>query len=240
MCLAALSQNPLSFSKPAKRLIMHDHDGNPKDNFVMSGKQAGGDDREEAYSYSQTEGIGRQKSMKPVLVGGGILLVAVIVILMFLSGAPKTAERDLIKGLETRLKSIEEKLAKLEWIDTGMARLERKEKEMASISERMTQLEGTLNKKIDQVSKDLTRPAPKPAEPAAAKADAAPQKPASPVRTEKDVTSRVHSVQKGETIYGISRKYGIPAEQLMKLNKLGPKDVIKPGQQLVIGPAKAG
>jgi hypothetical protein len=77
------------------------------------------------------------------LIGGGILLVAVIVILMFLSSAPKTAERDLIKSLESRLKNIEEKLAKLEWIDTGMARLERKEKEFASISELMAQLEST-------------------------------------------------------------------------------------------------
>ncbi len=226
---------------------MHDHDGNPKENFVMSGKQAGTDDREESYGYSQTEDGSRHKSMKPVLIGGGILLVAVIVILMFLSGAPKTAERDLIKGLETRLKAIEEKFAKLEWIDTGMARLERKEKEIASISERMAQLEGTLSKKVDQLSKDMTKPAPKPPEPSVArtegavqKPEAATQKPAAPAKAEKDAKARVHEVQKGETIYGISRKYGIPADQLLKLNKLGPNDPIKPGQQLVLGPTKAG
>jgi len=226
---------------------MHDHDGNPKDNFVMSGKQAGGEDREESYGYSQTEDSSRQKSMKPVLVGGGILLVAVIVILMFLSGAPKTAERDLIKGLETRLKAVEEKFAKLEWIDTGMGRLERKEKEMASISDRMALLESNLTKRVDQLSKDMTRPATKPPEsappklePAANKPAAAVQKPAAPAKVEKDAKARIHVVQKGETVYGISRKYGIPADQVMKLNKLGPNDPIKPGQQLVLGPAKAG
>jgi LysM repeat protein len=66
------------------------------------------------------------------------------------------------------------------------------------------------------------------------------QKPAAPAKVEKDAKARMHAVQKGETIYGISRKYGIPADQLMKLNKLGPNDPIKPGQQLVLGPAKAG
>jgi LysM repeat protein len=238
--VAGITRKQAFLPKPAKRLKMQDHDGNPKDNFVMSGKQASGDDREESYGYSQTEDHRGQKSMKPVLVGGGILLVAVIVILMFLSGAPKTAEKDLIKGLETRLKAIEEKLAKLEWIDTGMARLDRKEKEMASISDRMALLEGNLTKKVDQLSKDLTRPANKPPETADHKPDSPAQKPTVPAKVGKDVKAKVHEVQKGETIYGISRKYGIPADQLMKLNKLGPNDPIKPGQQLVLGPAKAG
>ena len=226
---------------------MHDHDGNPKDNFVMSGKQTGGEDREESYGYSHAEDSRRPKSMKPVLIGGGILLVAVIVLLMFLSGAPKTAERDMIKGLETRLKGIEEKLAKLDWIDTGMARLERREKEMTSISDRMTQLEGTLSKRVDQLSKEVAKPAIKPPEPVAPKPESAVHKPetaapkpAAPTKTEKDSKTRVHTVQKGETIYGISRKYGISADQLMKLNKIGPNEPIKPGQQLVLGSAKAG
>jgi LysM repeat protein len=111
----------------------------------------------------------------------------------------------------------------------------------------LAQLEGTLTRKVDQLAKDLSKPAPKPpehpaakAENAAAKPDAATQKPVAPAKAEKDSKARLHTVQKGETIYGISRKYGIPADQLMKLNKLGPNDPIKPGQQLALGPAKAG
>jgi LysM repeat protein len=226
---------------------MHERDSNPKDNFVMSGKQAGAEDREESYGYSSANEGGQQKSMKPILIVGGILLVAVIAILMFLSSTPKSAEKDQIKGLENRLKGIEEKLAKLEWIDTGMARLDRKEKEIASFSERMAQLEASLNKKVDQLSRDMTKPPPKPpespalkAESAAQKTETAAQKPATPAKAEKDTKAKVHVVQKGETIYGISRKYGIPADQLMKLNKLDPKDPIKPGQELVLGPTKAG
>lgn len=226
---------------------MHNQDGNPKENFVMCGKPAGGEDRDESYGYTPPDEGSPPKSMKPVLIGGGILLVAVIVILMFLSGAPKSAEKDLIKGLETRLKSIEEKLAKLDWIDTGMARLERKEKEIASISDRMAQLEGTLTKKVDQLSKEMAKAPAKPPEPPphraespAPKTEAAHPKPAAPAKVEKDAKARVHEVQKGETIFGISRKYGISADQLMKINKLGPNDPIKPGQHLLLGPAKTG
>jgi LysM repeat protein len=214
---------------------MHESDGGPKDNFVMSGKRMGGEEREDTFGYSSAEEGGSRKSMKPIVIAGVGLLVAVIAVLMVLSGSPKSGEKDQLKGLETRLKTVEEKLARLEWIDTGLARLDRREKEIASISERMIQLEATVNKKVDQPARDAVKPVQAPAP----KADAAATKPATaPSKAEKDAKPRVHVVQKGETIYGISRKYGIPADQLLKLNNLDPKDSIKPGQQLVVGPAK--
>jgi LysM repeat protein len=214
---------------------MHEHDSDPKDNFVMSGKRTGAEEREDAFGYSSAQEVGLKKSMKPIVIAGVGLLVAVIAVLMVLSGSPKSSEKDQLKGLESRLKSVEEKLAKLEWIDTGLARLDRKEKEIASISERMAQLEVTLNKKVDQLAREPAKPAQAPAP----KAEATAPKPApAPAKTEKDTKPRVHVVQKGETLYGISRKYGIPTDQLLKLNNLGPKDSIQPGQQIVLGPAK--
>lgn len=214
---------------------MQEHDSNPKDNFVMSGKRTGTEEREDAFGYSIAEEGGSKKSMKAIVIAGAGLLVAVIAILMVLSGSPKSSDKDQLKGLEGRLKTVEEKLARLEWIDTGLARLDRKEKEIASISERMTQLEATLNKKVDQLTREPAKAVPAPAP----KADAAGPKPApAPAKMEKETKPRVHVVQKGETIYAISRKYGIPADQLLKLNNLSPKDSIKPGQQLVLGPAK--
>jgi LysM repeat protein len=215
---------------------MHEPDSNPKDNFVMSGQRPGAEEREDAFGYSSAQEIGSKKSMKPIVIAGACLLVAVIAVLMVMSGSPKSSEKDQLKGLESRLKTVEEKLAKLEWIDTGLARLDRKEKDIASISERMAQLEATLNKKVDQ----LTRDSAKPAQPQAPKADAAAPKPAPTpaAKTEKDTKPRVHVVQKGDTLFGISRKYGIPTDQLLKLNNLSPNDSIKPGQQIVLGPAK--
>jgi LysM repeat protein len=214
---------------------MHESDDNPRDNFVMSGKRTGGEEREDTFGYSGAEEGGSKKSMKPIVIAGAGLLVAVIAVLMVLSGSPKSGEKEQLKSLETRVKAVEEKLARLEWIDTGLARLDRREKEMASISERMTQLEATLAKKVEPPPREAV----KPAHASPSKAEVATPKPApAPAKTEKDAKARIHVVQKGETIYGISRKYEIPVDQLMKLNHLGPKDVIKPGQQLVVGPAK--
>ncbi len=47
-----------------------------------------------------------------------------------------------------------------------------------------------------------------------------------------DVT--VHVVKAGETLFGISRRYGIEVEKLRKLNKL-PDDIIEIGQKLLVG-----
>jgi LysM repeat protein len=225
---------------------MPEREDTRKEDFVMSNKYAGGGEREEPYEYTASEDNAAKRSLKPVLIAGGGLLVAVIVVLMFLSGSPKSAEKDQLKSIETRLKQIEEKLAKLEWIDTGMARLDRKEKDFAALAERMTQMESSMNRRFDQLGKEAVRPAVK-QEPATTKAESAPPRPeAAPAKSapatpkaEKDSKAKVHVVEKGETLYGISRRYGIPAEQLFKLNNLSPKDPIRVGQKLVLGPVKA-
>jgi LysM repeat protein len=226
---------------------MQEHDSSVKDNFVMSGKRSGSDEREDAFEYSGTQERASRKPIKPFLLAGAGVILVIIVILMFMSGSPRSGEKDQIKSIENRLKSIEEKLAKLEWIDTGLARLDSKEKEIASTSERILQMEAALNKKADQIAREAAKPAPKPAETHPPqkvethpqKVEAAPPKPA-PAQAKADKTPKpkVHVVQKGETIFGISRKYGIPADQLMKLNKIDQKNPIKPGQELVLGAPK--
>ena len=58
----------------------------------------------------------------------------------------------------------------------------------------------------------------------------APSKPA--VSTEK----QYHTVQKGETLYRISKKYGISVEELRKLNNLSADQPLRTGQKLLVSP----
>ncbi|MCU0560831.1 MAG: LysM peptidoglycan-binding domain-containing protein [Desulfobacterales bacterium] len=220
---------------------MEERDDSRKENFVMSGKYEGGDPGNETYRYPAEEKGAGKRSVKPILIAGAGLLIAVVVVLMFLSGAPRSAEKDLIKGMEARLKQVEEKLGKLEWIDTGLARLDRKEKELAALSERMTQMESSLGRRIDQLAKDAAKPAPAKVESAAPpKTEAAPPKPPPPAaKVEKSPAAKVYVVQKGDTLYGISRRHNVPVEQLLKLNNMSAKDPIRTGQKLTLGPAAA-
>jgi LysM repeat protein len=46
--------------------------------------------------------------------------------------------------------------------------------------------------------------------------------------------SNVHVVKPGETLYRISRKYGITVDNIRKWNKL-PDDILEVGQKLIVG-----
>lgn len=50
----------------------------------------------------------------------------------------------------------------------------------------------------------------------------------------KAANSTIHVVKPGETLFRISRRYGIDIEQLKKMNKL-PDDIIEVGQKLIVG-----
>ncbi len=58
-------------------------------------------------------------------------------------------------------------------------------------------------------------------------------KPSPPKPQVKD-QKRYHTVQKGETLYKISKKYGIPVKELRKLNDLSESRSLRTGQKLLI------
>lgn len=45
---------------------------------------------------------------------------------------------------------------------------------------------------------------------------------------------RLHVLQKGETLYGISRKYNVPADAILKLNDISDPDKLRVGQKIKI------
>jgi LysM repeat protein len=47
---------------------------------------------------------------------------------------------------------------------------------------------------------------------------------------------KYHTVQKGETLYVISKKYGISVEELRKLNNLSKDPSLRTGQKLLVSP----
>jgi len=46
--------------------------------------------------------------------------------------------------------------------------------------------------------------------------------------------ARYHRVRQGETLSGIAKKYGITVQDLCRLNKITPKSIIRPGQELLV------
>ena len=104
---------------------------------------------------------------------------------------------------------------------------------MNSLGERFDGFKATVSTQIDQIIKELgalhqkssLSPAP----------DA--QQSQQPVITgKKETKPEFHLVRPKETLWGISRQYGLSLDQLRSYNKIGPKGTIKPGQKLKLTP----
>jgi membrane-bound lytic murein transglycosylase D len=98
--------------------------------------------------------------------------------------------------------------------------------------ERIDRFEGTVTTQIDQIIKELGKLHQKTGSAPAPKAKA--PKPVAKTGTEKKV--RFHEVSAGETLYSISRRYGLTVDQLRTYNDIGKNTAIRPGQKLKLSP----
>ena len=159
------------------------------------------------------------KSNKLLPVSLGILLVAV-----FAGGIFYFITRNLTGGdalLQAKMAASEQKVASLE---QQIADLQGKLGPMGPDLTLRQQLEA-LAQRIEVLEKR--------AQPATiSKAKPAPSKAA--VTTPK----RYHTVQKGENLSKISKKYAIPVEELRKLNNLAGDQSVQSGQRLLISPGQ--
>jgi len=163
-------------------------------------------------------GPGNSKALRILI---GIILVFVFAggILYFLSKGPA---REEASPLQSKVTALEQKIAGLE-------------KQLAELrgnigtpppDPALLQRVDALARKVEGLEKEK-----QPAAESKAKPSPSP-KPA--VSTEK----RYHTVQKGETLYGISKKYGISSEELRKLNNLSADQSIRIGQKLLVSPSR--
>jgi LysM repeat protein len=166
-----------------------------------------------------------------LLIAGGALIALFFVLALFSfffgRGPGGTGEQDLIRNKVTkmegevmRLKAMEERVINLE-------------KNLALQSVPATGAEGALAEKLETLSKRVEALEKKPAsteKPAASAAvkEKLKKETASPAK------KRYHEVKKGETLYQISKKYGISLTELRNLNNLNPEQSIQPGQKIQI------
>ena len=166
-----------------------------------------------------------------LLIAGGALIALFFVLALFSfffgRGPGGTGEQDLIRNKVTkmegevmRLKAMEERVINLE-------------KNLALQSVPATGAEGALAEKLETLSKRVEALEKKPAsteKPAASAAvkEKLKKETASPAK------KRYHEVKKGETLYQISKKYGISLTELRSLNNLNPEQSIQPGQKIQV------
>ncbi len=211
---------------------MVDSPKDTREDFVISN---GYDEEEEGDlgredSYSRQTGVLQNKSNLPYIIGGVGLVFIVILFVFILSGSSDGVKLEQLQALEKRIEQLEKRMATLGGMDQALERIDNSEKELGLIMERVDRFEGTVTTQIDQIIKELGKLHQKTG--SAPKAKAA--QPAAKSTTEKKM--RVHEVSAGETLYSISRRYGLTVDQLRKYNNIGKDTAIRPGQKLKLSP----
>jgi LysM repeat protein len=62
--------------------------------------------------------------------------------------------------------------------------------------------------------------------------------PPSPLKKMRQDSEQYHKVEQGETLYRISKRYGISVEEIRRVNKLQEGQAIQTGQKILVSPAK--
>jgi LysM repeat protein len=206
---------------------MSTRDNQTEENFTFSDaddQSASIDPQEEAYLRGQTAVSSSSTKWRLAVAGVVVLLLIVLVMSFFRGGNSGSAEK--LAALENRIAQIEEKLAKMDWIEKSVTRIGAQEQNFGMLSERVERFEAGVKQELNEISRQIKalREQP-PAKPPAVES-AAP----------KTTAAKTHSVKSGETLYSISRKYDLSVDRLRSLNGLAASDTIYPGQKLVVAP----
>jgi LysM repeat protein len=184
--------------------------------------------------YQSATSVFRKKSVTPYVIGAAGLIVLIVLLLTFLSGPRESVTRDQLQSLDARIQTLEKSSTTTEKIEENLARLEKQEQETGLLTERFNHFESTTATQIDQIIKELGKLHQKTAQESSPQVQPSP--PAESTPPPKETTSKFHQVRAGETLYSISRSYGLTVEQLRTYNHIGPNASIYPGQKLKITP----
>jgi LysM repeat protein len=213
-----------------------------REDFIIDKNDAGAeaeDFHREEY-YGQNGNIFRKKSYLPIIVGGAALIVLVLIFGVIFSGRNDSADREYLQSLEARIEQLENKLAAIDTRDQVPDQIARQERELNTMGERLKSFESTVSTQIDQIIKELGALHQKIDRAPAAKAKSVPStekktEAAAPKKTE---TAEFYQVQAGDTLYRISRRFGLTVEQLRSYNSIAPDASIYPGQKLRLTPKR--
>lgn len=221
------------------------------------------DKDDESYSLFAKKKSGRlvDRTEIPFVLMGVGLLVLIVLFIFFIPKTHKTDSKDL-KLIESRLKVLEQRMGDLESVKGKTAPMVTPEnaspanpveyQQLVNWIKSNAEIISEIIKKIDALKQEMhgrqakggtvaaqkksgLKPQPKPKTAAGPKIAPQLPKPANIVGT---IKMTYHKVEKGETLYRISRKYGITVKKIQKLNNMKNSVLIHPGQELIVRAVK--
>lgn len=186
--------------------------------------------------YEQPSNAFRKNPVMPFVIGGLALVGLAVMLVIFLSRPANTVDPQQLQALESRLLLLERKLATVGVIDQAIERLGKQELGLDQLAKKTDRFASGFTTQIDQIIKELGALQQKTSqlEAAARSKKTAKKQPEASKKAETKV--RFHQVRAGDTLYNISRRYGLSITQLRTYNNLAPNAAIYPGQKLKLNP----
>jgi LysM repeat protein len=190
------------------------------------------EENEEPYEeYDAYSALNRQSLLRkpfvPYIAAGVVALVVILGFSMYGTSSQNDALSEEVALLNKRLEDIEFRIGNLEQVSSGNESLGTLKNNTDMLAQQFQALETKLGRNLNQINDKLAALEKNQKE--------TPQKTATPPKSAKKASPKIHVVKAGETLYQISRKYGLSVEQLKKLNGMGNDVTIRPGQELVVG-----
>ena len=173
--------------------------------------------------------------------GLGIAVVAGVVLLLLLLFSNINAPADLarVDDLEKRIQDLEQQLEKIDGVDQKVTRIWEQAKSFENFKTRFDRSESSMSLRMDHLAMSLDALQKKTNETLSKvdkleKAPAAADTPIQPQAVKKTAARKTHIVAAGDTLFNISRRYGLSVEALQDINKLPKGAVLHVGQTLTV------
>ena len=199
--------------------------------MAMTFKQDG---PEEGYEeYDAYAALNRQSLLRkpyvPYIAAAVVALVVIVGFAIYGTGSQDDALSDDIALLAKRMDDLDFRIGNLEQAAAGNEDLGTFRQDTENLGRQFQTLESKVGERLNRIDNQLT--ALEDRQKSMVKAVA----PAPPKSAKPAASPKVHVVKAGETLYQISRKYGVSVDQLKQFNKMGQDVTIRPGQELVVG-----
>lgn len=187
---------------------------------------------EEEYSPLKTGHLDIGSRLASIVTRPGSWIVAVlfiVIVLLFVFIRTGNGDKAMLSSVEQRLQQLENRLNQLEGMTNKINDTEEFQKAQKALMVRLDRVETSMAKKLDEMGRQVKQ------------LKSQTQKTSgksSPKPSKETGTSNkgggTHVVKKGETLYSISKQYGLSVAQLRSINKLSENAAIFPGQTLKI------
>ena len=187
---------------------------------------------EEDYSPLRTRKLTFGSSLASVFSrpGSWMVIIPLVLLVIFLfSIRPGGSDKAMLSAMDQRLQQLESRMTILEGLNELVTDLDKNRQATKPLTVRLDRLETSFSKRIGAMEQQLKKLRTRLVKTEAKQAKA----PVVKRQTSKQ-SAKTHVVKKGETLYSISKKYGLSLNQLMTFNKLSKQAVINPGQKLKI------